>query len=533
METLPLEKILLFFQRSMLAIFILLLLLQALATLDWRMEHDTPLVHYGAFLMDRYHLVPYRDFWETSLPGIYVFHYIIGKLFGYGDFAFRCVDLVLLCALLVTTFVFMSRFGRLAAAWAAVLFGLLYFSKGQTMSLQRDYIGVILIAFALLCLPATMDKPVSRWRFAIIGLLFGMAVLIKPHLVIGLPVIFGALLAFRWHSQSKSTRDFLQCAALCSTALLALPVISLLWLAARSALAPFVAVFFHYFPLYSVLTGWAENVSSQYRLFYLVEYTLKFGGYAPLLIASLFAYYLVLAHAWGDKVRTISVLCLCCCTFAYAVYPTLAGKFWEYHYMPLAYFCSLSAGLCFFARPKPPSPHPRLWRMIEEALPSLIFIVAVIVQLQLPRFALSLYTDLRTGPELHAPKNGRVDEIAGWLKARLKPGDTVQALDWTGGAIHAMLLAEAKPATRFLFDFHFYHHVSSPVIQRLRQSFIEQLRSAQPRFVIEVDTGKPWVSGIDTSYSFLELRALLDSSYKVAFVGDGYLIYERLEQKER
>lgn len=529
MKPLSTEKMLLFFWRIMLASFILLLLLQALATLDWRMEHDTPLLHYNAFLMDKYHLVPYRDFWETSLPGSYAFHYVVGKLFGYGDFAFRCVDLALLCVLLIGTFVFMSRFGRLAAAWAASLFGLLYLSKGQTMSLQRDYSGVIPIALALLCLPAMMDKPVPRSRFAIVGLLFGIAVLIKPHLVIGLPVIFGALLALRWHSQARSTRDFLLCAALCSAALLAPLVIALIWLAVHSALVPFADLSLHYFPLYSVLTGWAANVSSQYRLFYLVEYTLQFGGYAPLLLASLFAYYLVLTHSWRDKVKAISVLCLFFCTLAYAVYPTLAGKFWEYHYMPLAYFCSLSAGLCFVARPRPQSSYPRFLHLITETLPSMIFILAVIVHLQLPRFALSLYTDLRTGPELHAPKNGRVDEIATWLKARLQPGDSVQALDWTGGAIHAMLLAEAKPATSFLQDFHFYHHISSPVIQRLRQSFIEQLRRAQPRFIIEVDTNKPWVSGIDTTYSFPELRAFLDSSYKVAFVGEGYLIYERLE----
>ena len=197
-----------------------LFLLKAYTSLRWRMEHDTPLFHYAAFLMDKHHLVPYRDIFETSMPGTFAFHYLIGKLFGYGDVAFRYVDLTLLSALLVATYVFMGRFGRLVAIWAAILFGLVYLSWGQTMSLQRDYLGVIPIAFALLCLPVKTDIPVRLARFALIGLLFGLSVLIKPHLGIGLPIVFGTLLTFRWHSQRKSRLDFLKCAAVSGVSLL-------------------------------------------------------------------------------------------------------------------------------------------------------------------------------------------------------------------------------------------------------------------------------------------------------------------------
>ena len=529
MRNISLEKILWVFQKVMLAMFVALLLVQAFATLDWRMEHDTPTLYYQAFLMNKYHMIPYRDFWETSMPGALAFDYIIGKLFGYGDVAFRCVDLTLLCALLVATFVFMSRFGRLAAAWAAILFGLLYFSKGQTMSLQRDYIGIIPIAFALLCIPTQTGRNVPLWRFALVGLLFGISVLVKPHLGLGLPIVFGTLLAFRWLAQRKSSLDLLRCATVCGISLLSPVLIALFWLAVNSALAPFLYIFLKYFPLYSVLTGWAENVSGSYRIFYLIEHTLKFGGYVPLLLCSFFAYYLILAHAGTDQATVISLLCLGLCTLAYAVYPTLAGKFWEYHYMPLAYFCALSAALCLFPRRGSQPCTVRFQYAIQEALPVLVFVIAITVQLSLPRFALSLYTDLRTGPEIHAPKSGRVDEIAGWLRSKLQPGDTVQALDWTGGSIHAMLLVEAKPATQFLFDYYFYHHVSSPVIQDIRRSFMHQLRAAQPRFIIEVDTNKPWVSGIDCTTSFPELREFLDSCYAVTFIGDGYLIHKRIE----
>ena len=128
---------------------------------------------------------------------------------------------------------------------------------------------------------------------------------------------------------------------------------------------------------------------------------------------------------------------------------------------------------------------------------------------------------------MNLPKGGRVDEIADWLKSRLLPGDTVQPLDWTGGSIHAMLLAEAKLATRFIYDCHFYHHISSTYTQKLRESFIEQLHETTPRFIIEISTRKPWVSGIDTTREFPKLKDFLDDYYKIAFKGDGYLIYEQ------
>ena len=54
MKRAPFAKTLRTFQTTVLAMFAGLLLLQAFNTLDWRMEHDTPLLHYAAFLMDKH-----------------------------------------------------------------------------------------------------------------------------------------------------------------------------------------------------------------------------------------------------------------------------------------------------------------------------------------------------------------------------------------------------------------------------------------------------------------------------------------------
>ena len=190
------------------AVFLLLpltalFLLQLAASLKWRLAHDTPIFHYIAWLMDQYGAIPYKDIFEpTGLPGTLCFHLAIGKLFGYGDLPFRLVDVVLLSGLCMATFLFMKQFGG-AAGWAsAVLFGLSYLLYGPIMSLQRDYLGVILIAGALLCLLQPQASRTCLRAFGI-GMFFGCAFLIKPHLIIGLPVI---LIGFAKASQIPAPR---------------------------------------------------------------------------------------------------------------------------------------------------------------------------------------------------------------------------------------------------------------------------------------------------------------------------------------
>ena len=122
----------------------------------------------------------------------------------------------------------------------------------------------------------------------------------------------------------------------------------------------------------------------------------------------------------------------------------------------------------------------------------------------------------------------RAGEIRRFLEANLEAGETVQPLDWTGGTLLAMLQARAPLATRYVFDFYFYHHVSEPYIQSLRADFVSQLQEARPRFIIEVTAmDKPWVNGEDTSREFPQLRALLDRDYFIRLRRDDYQVHER------
>src|SRR2546430_1427419 len=52
-------------------------------------------------------------------------------------------------------------------------------------------------------------------------------------------------------------------------------------------------------------------------------------------------------------------------------------------------------------------------------------------------------------------KDGRVERIVTAMRIYLRPGDTVQPIDWTDGVIHAMLRLEIPSATPFYYDYVF------------------------------------------------------------------------------
>jgi hypothetical protein len=218
----------------------------------------------------------------------------------------------------------------------------------------------------------------------------------------------------------------------------------------------------------------------------------------------------------GRRSRAVVVACVA----AYAFYVTLAGKFWGYHYLPLAFFLSVASAWCL-----EPSRAP-----VHTSRPialTVFFAVAVVVQLRIVERAPAAVRAL-TAPPPSSLQHERAITIARWLTAHARPTDTVQPLDWTGGAVDGMLIARVPIATKFVYDYEFYHHISSPLIRAYRRDFIEELQHAAPRFVIEVQDNKPWVTGVDTTRSFPELDGYIQAHYQVVSEQWGYRILERV-----
>jgi hypothetical protein len=487
----------------LLIILAVLLVVQARYSTQWPITHDEAPLFYEAFLMRAEGLVPYRDLFDFQMPGSFVAYSILGFLSSFDSFRIRILDLSILTVLLVITFFIMRRFGKTPAFAAAILFGLKYLQGGPSMALQREYLLLIFIALAVWV--SMRDELTLKHRITL-GLLFGLAAVIKPHAAIGLIPI---LLCDITDIVQRFKLTLLNAAAtsiLPAAAGFLIPVLTtIVWLGFTGTLTPFVTIATNYWPLYSQVNGQMEVTAGAARMSFLLTQSLRLGGNALWLIPAFIGIY----FNQNKKTYLLASLALC-----YAIYPTFSGQFFPYHYIPFVYFIILLSSLPFTQSVKPST--------FNHAL--LITYYLLLITLLSP--SQTFIRQLEGKPI--ATSTDRAVEIARFLENNLQAGDTVQPLDWTGGTLLAMLETRARIATPYIFDFYFYHHISHPYIQELRADFMNDLQTASPRFIIEVIAiDKPWITGPDTSREFPELREFLKKNYSVTIDKDDYVIYEK------
>jgi hypothetical protein len=210
-------------------------------------------------------------------------------------------------------------------------------------------------------------------------------------------------------------------------------------------------------------------------------------------------------------------------SLVFAAYVVIGKKMWLYHYIPVFSMLSMISAFAFHTD------------FMEERVnklfgtPFKIMIVTIII-LSIPFYNLShgyyfLFAKTFLGVK-HPIKDGNVEAITDFLKQNLQPGDEVVPMDVTGGAVHAMFLAQAKMGSSFIYDFHFYHHCDHPYIRELRTKFITELQTRRPRFIIKfLDVWRP--HGEDACGEFPELETILNESYLPRIDEAAYQILER------
>lgn len=498
-----------------------LLAVQLAQSLAWPMTHDAAVVQFLAYAQVEWGLTPYTDWFDTVLPLSLLVQAGAGQLLGFGDAAFRLLDVVWLLALLGVTWQVLRPLGR-AVAWAGpLLFGLIYLSYGPSLSFQRDYTGLLPIALSLWL----AGRPATTWRrlagrMALIGLLFGLAIGIKPHLALGAPVVFWLALANGDGTMTgwwpSSWRFALKQGVVLALAAAGTVVAVGAWLVVQGAWPAFWSYMAQMMPLYNEMNGQFKTVVLTDRLIYLFTSFQTLGGRAILLAPALLGGYLALRELGGQESQRRLVVALLLLTGVYALYPVPAGKFWTYHWLPFYYFGSLSAALVLL---------PLGSVVARPALSSLALIVWSLVALLVVRPAPDFYRQL-LGDAPRAARDGQVDEMAAFLRQNLSEGETVQPLDFvTGGALQAMMLADARPATPYIHISLLNHHISSPYVQGLRADLMARLEQAPPRFIIDIpDRARP--VGPDTDQMIPELTRFMVERYTIVQTGDGYVIYE-------
>jgi len=490
-----------------LALLAALLIAQAAFSLQWPIAHDAAPLLYESFLM-QHGAIPYKDFFDFQMPGSFIAYYALGIISNFGPLRLRILDLAILAAIFTITYFAMRRFGKLPAFAAIILFGLKYLQGGPALALQREYLILIFISLSIWI--GVTDSLTFRKRL-MLGLLYGMAATLKPHAALGLvPFLFFDIADLR-QRRELSLSSLAKQIMLPATIGFIIPIaVIITWLTLNGALNPFLDIALSYWKLYSQINGEMAITPSGQRTAYLLNQFWRLGGSALWLIPAGFGIYLN---------RNRQAYLLASLALVYAIYPTLSGQFFPYHYIPFIYIILLVASLSL-------SPLPLYTQHVQPTfifhLSSFILLSAILLT---TRPSQTFIRQLE-GKNVTTAAD-RAEQISAFLEKNLEPGDEVQPLDWTGGSLLAMLENRAPIATSYIFDFYFYHHVSNVYIQSLRSDFIVQLQESKPRFIIEVTAiDKPWVSGEDTTRDFPELRTFVDTYYSVTMEREDYVIYE-------
>lgn len=477
--------------------------------LQTRVMHDAPIMAYTGLLLEHFRLAPYRDFFDMNLPGAYLAFGAIGRIFGYSDLALRSVDLGLLILILVMTGLALRPLGLRPALAAVATYGLAYAGLAQVHALQRESLVLVLASATLATLTPATPWPLGR-KAVLSGLLLGAATCIKPGIALD---AVPCLLYLLWDRPTQPTRSArgIALGARFIAGFALPPALAIAYLASVGSWPAFVEMATRYWPLYARLGALHETIADNDRFGLLLDGLRAFGGHRLWLLPAGAGIALALA-SWSRASRERRfVVLLLALLLAHSIYPAITGQFWPYHWIPAVWSLSIAGALCWVRR----DDAVRLtWIIVATGL----FLVVVPTQVPPPASLRRSWANL-PGED---PYGARVSELASFLKHNVRAGELVQPLDWTGGAVDAMLRSQVRLATPFLYDFHFYHHVSSPYIQRLRERFMAAMRRIRPAYVIRIESRKPWVTGRDTTHDFPALEEFLRQHYVQALAGDGY-----------
>jgi hypothetical protein len=461
-------------------------------SLSWPLVHDAPILHYIAWRIAE-GAVPYRDLFDMNQPGVYLLHIAVLKTLGTSDLAWRAFDLIWLVLTAVSIAALAAPWGAVAATGGGVAFATYHLAGGAWQAGQRDFLLCPFLVVGVLGVARWLEQRDRLVSLACSGVAMGAAVTLKPHAgvlaaTLGVIVIAAAMRAGGATVAMPAVLTYGIAAALA-------PAATMVWLAAAGALGAWREVTFDYLlPLYSRLgrdAAWAIH---------------RGQIWIPLIVAAL------LSVAVAARTRCFGARhALALVGVAYGVgHYGGQGKGWEYHLYPLAAFVTvlMFAGLA-------PALSARRW----TAAPLVIALLAALVLLGVK--------GLEAAPaHWERDKEARVGVLVHELAPRLRTGDTVQILDTSDGGAHALLRLGVSQPTRFIYDFHFFHDVETPIVRGLRAELIRGLDARPPRFVVLFEHGWP-AGGYDRIRAFPELAERLATRYAVVGTHAGYRLHAK------
>jgi len=472
------------------------------ASRAWPLIHDAPVMHYIAWLVAQGG-VPYRDAFDMNLPGVYLLHLAVLQVGGPGDLAWRLFDLAWLAVTGALLWAYCRPVSDAVAAGAgAALFGLYHLSGGAWRAGQRDFLLCLFLLAGAYGVARGLEQAGGRLALLGGGLALGAGMTVKPHA--GLFWLLCAAVAAA--GARRAGHAAWRAGALVLGGGLVVPALVFGWLAARGGLVPFVGVLTGYvLPLYSQV----GRVSVLGAMRWHTWGRTSFGLFAGLGLLGLRA----AARPWPPRLVLAALGAL-----YGAVHFAIQGKGWEYQLYPLALFLCALAPAAVARRGDEPLPR----RVGLGAAPRAVALVAWAV---LALVLAAKGVEARE-PAWIAEKARRVDALTRDLAPLVRPGETVQVLDTTAGGVHALLRMGLRQPTRFIYDFHFFHHQDDPRIGALRAELVAGLAAHPPAAVVVLEESWPDL-GYARLAAFPELARALERSFPLAVTGPGYRIHAK------
>lgn len=198
-------------------IFIIVIIFIGGQSLFQLMGWDQLNFHYIAYKINHWHLLPYRDAYEFQFYGIFLYHLLIQKLFGYSDMGFRIFDFlnfVFLCLTIGYTLKYLiEEIDDEDLYLILILLTATYYSLGGWWTGQREifimpYIFWSFYFFKKACLNSNI-----KYAF-IAGIAAGIGFIIKPFGGVYLPIFVLINLLFNYpYPQNFKIRLNLTCMA--------------------------------------------------------------------------------------------------------------------------------------------------------------------------------------------------------------------------------------------------------------------------------------------------------------------------------
>ena len=162
-----------------------------LSSLLMIMGYDQLHYHYLCYRITEWGLLPYRDAYDIQYYGIYLYHLLIQKLFGYGDLGFRIFDLINFIIVCLSLWYFLKKYIPTIRSTSIylilILFTAGYYGLGWWWTGQREIFQLPYVLWSFYFYKKGVDD--GTWYSPLIsGLLSGFAFFIKPFAGLYLPL---------------------------------------------------------------------------------------------------------------------------------------------------------------------------------------------------------------------------------------------------------------------------------------------------------------------------------------------------------